>query len=181
MSSSVASLPECSETCPHVAELEKGNEELREKLAVKEKRIKRLRSKLRKHENPHVPSSQKRETTKTEGKDEENDDGGDEDISSEEVGSSQEKLGDENEGRGRNGGHDGKTREKPEPDRTEVVLEERCTNCGRELSDPNRIRTKIVEDIPDPGSVGAVEYEIRHYECECGEEIVATHEDIPEK
>ncbi|KXB06598.1 hypothetical protein AKJ52_01945, partial [candidate division MSBL1 archaeon SCGC-AAA382C18] len=84
-------------------------------------------------------------------------------------------------GRGRNGGHDGETRKKPEPDRTEVVLEECCTNCGRELGDPNRTKTKIIEDIPDPGSVEAVEYEVGHYECECGEETVATHEDIPER
>ncbi|KXA91822.1 hypothetical protein AKJ64_04465 [candidate division MSBL1 archaeon SCGC-AAA259E17] len=181
MSSSTVSFPDCSATCPRVVELEEENRELKEKLAVKDERIERLRNKLRKHENPHVPSSQKCGTTKAKDRGDENDDGGDEDVSGEEDGSSQEKLGDENGGRGRNGGHDGETRKKPEPDRTVVVLEERCSNCGRELGDPDWTRTEIVEDIPNPGSVKAVEYEIGHYECECGEETVATHEDIPEK
>ncbi|GEM_PF-226073 len=185
MSSSAASLPECSATCSRVAELEKENEELREKLAVKEGKIERLRNKLRRYENPHVPSRQKRGTNKTngdggkDGGDDGNDGSGGDDDSGGGSGRSQEKL--DGGGRGRNGGHKGRTREKPEPDRTEVVLEDRCTNCGRELTDPDRVKTKIVEDIPDPGAVEAVEYKIGHYECDCGEETVATHEEIPER
>ncbi len=182
MSSQVVSFLDCSADCPRVAELEEEIEELKEEVAVKEEVIKRLRGKLRKHENPHVPSSQKRETSKTGTSGEENDDGGKEDESNEEVGGSQEKLDDENDGgRGRKTGHDGETRKTPEPDRTEVVFEERCENCGRELGDPDRVETRIVEDIPDPGSVEVVEYEIEHYDCGCGEETVAAHEDIPEK
>ncbi len=77
----MVSLPECLATCPRVAELEEENEELREEIAVKEEIIKRLRIKLRKHENPHVPPSQKRETSKTETRGEENDDDGKEDES----------------------------------------------------------------------------------------------------
>jgi len=181
LSSSSVTFSECSKTCLRVSELEKENEKLREKLAVKEEKIKRLKSKLRKHENPHVPSSKKRETTKKKNKGKNEEDNEDREESDGKGGGSQEKLDDKNSGRGRKGGHDGETRERPDPDRTEVVLEDRCINCGRELGDPDHVKTKVVEDIPDPGSLEAIEYEIGHYECDCGEETVSTHEDIPER
>lgn len=60
MISLTTSFPDCSAACPLVAELKEEIQELGEKLIDKEERIKGLEGELRKHDNPHTPSSQKR-------------------------------------------------------------------------------------------------------------------------
>ncbi len=142
-----------------IEELEKENRELKEKLALKDEKIKRLWKKLRKYKNPHTPSSKK-------------------------LGSSKSKSsGSGGRKRGRKLGHEGTTREKPEPERTVVVEEETCPECGsRLLEEPEEIESRIIEDIPEPEPVVAKEYRIGHYECSgCGEEVVASHPDCPEE
>lgn len=182
MNADSASTPECPGNCPRAAELEAENRELAEtveeleaQLAVEQERNKRLHRKLRQHDNAHTPSSKKRGTTTsgTSGKGE---------RGSADGQGEQETLEDEETGQktpGRNPGHEGTTRTKPDPDRTVVVQEECCTHCGTELDGPDRTTTKTIEDIPDPGGTEAVEYEIGHYECECGEVTVASHEGLP--
>ncbi len=156
--------PECP-PCPRVKELEERieelegeNEKLREKLTLKDEKIKRLHKKLRKYKNPHTPSSKKRGSSK-----------------SKPSSSSQKKIG-------RKKGHEGTTRSKPEPEQTVIVEEEDCPECGNRLEEPEEIETKVVEDIPEPEPVIAKEYRLGRYECEgCGEEVVASHPDCPEE
>jgi len=148
---------ECS-SCPRVEELEERVEELEEKLALKDEKIKRLHKKLRKYRNPHTPSSKRRRSSKSKSSD-----------------SGRKK-------RGRKKGHEGTTREKPEPRQTVVVEEENCPDCGSTLEEPEEIKTKVIEDIPEPEPVVAKEYKLGRYECDdCGEEVVASHPDCPEE
>ncbi|KXB08441.1 transposase [candidate division MSBL1 archaeon SCGC-AAA382M17] len=138
--------------------MEERIEELEEKLALKDEKIKRLHKKLRKYRNPHTPSSKKRGSSKSK--------------SSSSGGGS----------RGRKRGHEGTTREKPDPEQTVVVEEENCPECGSALEDPKEVESRVIEDIPEPEPVVAKEYRIGHYECEdCGEEVVASHPDCPEE
>ncbi|KXA99929.1 hypothetical protein AKJ41_04660 [candidate division MSBL1 archaeon SCGC-AAA259O05] len=60
MISQATSFSECSLMCPRVAELEERVQELEVKLIIKEGYIKELKNELRKHVNPHTPSSKKR-------------------------------------------------------------------------------------------------------------------------
>ncbi len=60
MSSLTTSFPECLPACPRVAELKKRIQELELKLVIKDGRIEELENELRKHDNPHTPSSKKR-------------------------------------------------------------------------------------------------------------------------
>ncbi|KXA92233.1 hypothetical protein AKJ64_03680 [candidate division MSBL1 archaeon SCGC-AAA259E17] len=148
---------ECS-SCSPVEELEEQIEELEEKLALKDEKIKRLHKKLRKYRNPHTPSSKRRGSSK-----------------SKSSSSGQEK-------RGRKKGHEGTTREKPEPEQTIIVEEENCPECGSVLGEPEEIESRVLEDIPEPEPVVAKEYKLGHYECsDCGEEVVASHPDCPEE
>lgn len=173
--------PECTGNCPRTEELEAENHALRaklenrqEELAAERARSKRLRKQLKQYDNAHTPSSKKRGTTTSRS-------GGTTQTGNDDGESDQATLNDDEESKkpGRKEGHDGTTRSTPDPDRTVVVHEECCANCGTELGDPDRTTTKIIEDLPDPGGTEAVEYEIGHYECGCGEETVATHEDLP--
>ncbi len=60
MISQATSFLECSWMCPRVAELKERVQELEVKLIIKEGRIEELENELRKHDNPHTPSSKKR-------------------------------------------------------------------------------------------------------------------------
>ncbi len=148
---------ECS-SCPRVEELEERIEELEEMVALKDEKIKRLHKKLRKYRNPHTPSSKKRGSSKS------------------------KSSGSGGGGRGRKKGHEGTTREKPEPEQTIVVEEENCPECGSRLEEPREVESRVIEDIPEPEPVVAKEYKLGHYECRnCGEEVVASHPDCPEE
>lgn len=184
MSTESPSTPECTGNCPRAAELEAENRELAERieeleaqLAVERERNQRLHRQLRQHENAHTPSSKKRGTT-TSGANRNGEHGSDDGQGEQAT----LEVEDEEAGRktpGRNEGHEGTTRSTPDSDRTVVVQEECCSHCGTELGDPDRTTTRTIEDLPDPGGTEAVEYEIGHYECGCGEETVATHQDLP--
>ncbi len=165
MISRASSYPDCESTCPKVAELEdrieeleEENKDLKEEVAAKGEEIKYLWKKLRKYRNPHTPSSKKLGSSKSDSSD-----------------SDQKK-------KGRKKDHDGTSRSKPEPDQTVVVEEKNCPACGAELEEPEKIESRVIEDIPEPEPVVAKEYKIGHYECEnCGEEVVASHPDCPEE
>ncbi|KXB05516.1 hypothetical protein AKJ49_00655, partial [candidate division MSBL1 archaeon SCGC-AAA382A03] len=60
MISQATSFLECSWMCPRVAELKERVQELEVELIIKEGRIEELENELRKHDNPHTPSSKKR-------------------------------------------------------------------------------------------------------------------------
>ncbi len=163
MISQVSGFPKCSSTCPQVTELEKENKELKEKLAGRDEKIKRLWKKLRRYHNPHTPSSKKL---------------GSSESKSSKSKSQRNKLGERDSGRRED--HEGVTRSQAEPDRTIIVEEENCSHCGAKLGESERTETRVIEDIADPQPVEVTEYEIDHYECDsCGEEVVAGHEDLP--
>lgn len=182
MSADSASSSECTGNCPRATALEAENrelsakvDELEEQLAIERDRATRLQKKNRQYDNAHTPSSKQRGTTTSEPSESSETETDDDDE--------QTTLGDQQDSQkqpGRNEGHDGTTRPAPTPDRTVVVHEECCGNCGSELDDPDRTTTRTIEDIPDPRGAEAVEYEIGHYECGCGEETVAVHEDLPD-
>jgi len=188
VSTDAASRPECTGNCARAAELEAANrgltkqvEDLEEQLAAEQERSKRYHRKLRQHDNANTPSSKRRGTTKSGRSNNDNDDdnGEADDPDGEQTTLQDGDEPDEERTAGRNPGHEGTTRPKPDPDRTVVLEENCCTNCGTALGDPDDTTTRTIEDIPDPGGTEAVEYVIGHYECACGEETVATHDDLP--
>ncbi|KXB04606.1 hypothetical protein AKJ49_01900 [candidate division MSBL1 archaeon SCGC-AAA382A03] len=155
MSSQALESSQCR-SCSRVEELEEENKELRERLALKDEKIKRLWKKLRKYRNPHTPSSKRYGSSKSS--------------------SSGGKK------RGRKKGHEGTTRSKPEPDQTIVVEEDNCPECGSRLEEPREVESRVIEDIPEPEPVVAKEYKLGRYKClGCGEEVVASHPDCPEE
>jgi len=75
---------------------------------------------------------------------------------------------------GQKEGHEGATRDNPNPTMTLEVIEDKCPNCKSKLSNPFKTITKIIEEIPEPQPVEVTEYRINHYLCNhCGTEIVA--------
>lgn len=182
MSADSASVPECTGNCSAAAELEAENHalnakivELEEQLAAERAHRKRLQRQLRQHENGLTPSSKQRGTTTS-------NNGGSDETATDDRDDEQTTLDgaeDEQQKPGRKKGHEGTTRSEPDPDRTVVVHETSCEHCGSELGDPDDTTSRTIEDIPDPEDTEAVEYEIGHYECDCGETTVATHEDLP--
>jgi transposase/IS1 family transposase len=81
---------------------------------------------------------------------------------------------------GRPKGAEGSTRPTPQPTETIDVTTDSCPKCKRLLGDPDFVETKIIEEIPEPQPVKVTGFKIAHYNCACGEHIVAKHPDCPE-
>jgi len=116
---------------------------LKEKLALKDEKIKRLWKKLRRYHNPHTPPSKRLGSTKSK-------------SGSSKSRDRQEKLGSGKPGRKK--GHKGVTRPQPEPEETIVVEEENCPRCGVELGESDKTETRVIEDIAEPQPVEVTEY-----------------------
>jgi transposase len=144
-----------------VEKLEQENQGLREE-------NKRLRAKLRWHEGPHTPSSQKQ--------------------SDSEESSSSDEDEDDKEPRtdggtpGRKSGHDPEWRSAPDPDEEIEVTCDCCPDCGEQFDESEGISPRLVEEIPDPQPVETTQYNRHYYECDsCGTETVASHPDCPDE
>ena len=75
---------------------------------------------------------------------------------------------------GQKEGHEGATRDNPNPTMSLEVIEDKCPNCKSKLGKPFKTTTKIIEEIPEPQPVEVTEYRINHYLCShCGNEVVA--------
>jgi transposase len=144
-----------------VEKLEQENQDLREE-------NKRLRAKLRWHEGPHTPSSQKQ-------------------SDSEESSSSDEDEDDEEPRTdggtpGRKSGHDPEWRSAPDPDEEVEVTCDCCPDCGEQFDESEGVSPRLVEEIPDPQPVETTQYNHHYYECDsCGTETVASHPDCPDE
>jgi transposase len=144
-----------------VEKLEQENQDLREE-------NKRLRAKLRWHEGPHTPSSQKQ-------------------SDSEESSSSDEDEDDEEPRTdggtpGRKSGHDPEWRSAPDPDEEVEVTCDCCPDCGEQFDESEGVSPRLVEEIPDPQPVETTQYNRHYYECDsCGTEAVASHPDCPDE
>jgi len=108
-----------------IQQLEKENKELREKLHEITKKLEDALQKLRLYENPHTPPSLRRFSSK------------------------KRKKRKVNGGKpGRKKGHEGVTREMPEPNEWIEVTEEKCPECGSKLGKPFSSERRIIIDIP---------------------------------
>lgn len=133
--------------------------ELFDEIYKRETEIEQLKKKLRMYENPHTPPSkvrfkQQRRVTasKTPKK------------------------------RGAPAGHRGVTRPKPTPTKFIDVTAANCTRCNAELGAPVGVRTKLIEEIPEPLPIEHIQFNLHEYVCpECGEKIIARHELCPRK
>ena len=117
-------------------------------------RIAMLEAKLARYENPHIPPSkrefQSNRTKKSDGKP------------------------------GRKEGHEGVTREQPEPTHFAEVTKDRCPQCSAKLGKPFHTERKIIEEIPESQPVKIIEFSINHYICpSCGKEVVGEHPELP--
>jgi transposase len=117
------------------------------------KRILQLEQRLAAYENANTPSSKQR-------------------FRKQEGGGSSGRIG-------RPPGAEGSTRPVPEPDETVEVTEQKCPSCNRLLGKPVFFETKVIEEIPEPQPVRVTEYRIAHYNCPCGEHVVAKHPGCP--
>lgn len=80
---------------------------------------------------------------------------------------------------GRPKGHKGTTRPTPEPERTVEVTEKMCPRCHSPLGEPVRIESRIIEEIPEPQAITVTEFCLAHYDCPCGEHVIARHPECP--
>ena len=79
-------------------------------------------------------------------------------------------------------GHEGKTRETPEPNRFRELKLKSCPDCGKRLGRPRSIQKKVIEDIPDPQPLKITQFTIPHYFCNnCNKEIIPRDPELPEE
>ncbi|KXA97545.1 hypothetical protein AKJ39_03225, partial [candidate division MSBL1 archaeon SCGC-AAA259J03] len=171
MISLTTSFPNCLPVCPRVAELKERIQELELKLVIKDGRIEELENELRKHDNPHTPSSKKRkEKTDRNRKKEETERDKKEEETGKEKGSETEDEGERFPGKpeGSNGGGISI----PDPD---DVKHHRLEGDGLEEVD---MREKtVIELLENPFRV--VKHVIHVYEDEDGQEV-EPEVDLPE-
>lgn len=75
-------------------------------------------------------------------------------------------------------GHEGATREIPEPSKTVEHFLDECPKCNDALGEPFEIEEWIIEDIPDPRPVKVTRHVIGFYHCKnCG--VVSAETGLP--
>lgn len=129
--------------------------DLKKQLLDTHREIKELKRRLAVYDNAHTPPSKQRFREK------------------------EEKTDDEEKRRGRPPGHEGSTRETPEPTEKVEATEKKCPDCHQALGAPAFFETKIIEEIPAPAPLRIIQFRIAHYNCKCGRHIEATHPDLP--
>ena len=131
--------------------------ELKKQLLAAHREIEQLKHRLAAYENAHTPPSKQRfKEQKEDDTDEE-----------------------EEKKRGRPPGHEGSTRETPEPTESIDATEEKCPDCHRALGEPDFFETKTIEEIPAPAPLRIIQFRRAHYNCKCGRHIAASHPDLP--
>ncbi|MBI4448130.1 IS66 family transposase [Candidatus Woesearchaeota archaeon] len=127
---------------------------LEEKIPLLEKKIEELERRLLAYENAHTPPSQQRHYPKREKKE------------GAKVGAPL--------------GHEGFTRETPEPTEIKKLESKACPHCNRLLGKPHHIERRVIEEIPEPQPLRVIEFFIPHYHCKhCNKDIVATDPELP--
>jgi transposase len=140
-----------------IKQLQKLIEQLIQENELLKERIKELEARLAKYENAHTPPSLRRGRNRKRKQNE-----GDRGIPGQKV------------------GHKGITRPHAKPDRQVEVTADRCPDCGTELGSPIRIKSKTIEEIPEPQPIIVTEYKIAHYRCPCcHREVIANDGNCP--
>ena len=138
-----------------IQDLEKENQELKEKIDILEK-------KLVYYENPHTPPSARK---LSEGKVQD------------------EEKSDEMRKRGAPKGHRGSTRLKPEPDEIIDVTADKCEKCGSKNIQPLKdVHKNTIEDfVPTEKKIKATQFNRHRVKCmDCGHEFISKHPDCPQ-
>lgn len=77
-------------------------------------------------------------------------------------------------------GHEGTTRETPQPSQTIEVKQDKCITCNKQLGQPLFVESKTIEEIPKPQPIQVTQYLIAHYFCkQCKTEVIASHPNCP--
>ncbi len=119
-----------------------------------EKRIAELEKRLLVYENAHTPPSQdKKKYPKRE-------------PSGQSVGAQK--------------GHEGTTRETPEPNNFKELSLSSCPDCGKQLGRPRSVHKKTIIDLPEPQPLKITEYTIPIYFCNhCNQQVLPVDKGLP--
>ena len=121
-----------------------------------EKRIAELERKLLAYENAHTPPSRNNRNYPKQEK------------SNNHVGAQK--------------GHEGTTRETPEPNRFKELNLKACPDCGKQLGRPRSIHKKIIIDILEPQPLNITKYVISIYFCNhCNQQVIPVDRGLPVK
>ena len=135
---------------------EKSKEELLDELIDSKIEIERLKNKLRRYENPHTPSSKDERKTKT------------------------NFVSLTGLAVGKKTGYKGATRENKKPTNFVDSFDNVCSQCNKH-NNPQEIKTKIYEDIPDPQPTKIVKVKWGVYTCVCGHSWESKPIEVPDK
>ncbi|NCO96680.1 MAG: IS66 family transposase, partial [Candidatus Aenigmarchaeota archaeon] len=128
--------------------------EFEERIIELERENKEIKKRLLAYENAHTPPSKQRFPVR-------------------EKSSSGKK--------GRPKGYPGSTRKFRKPDRTINLTAKKCPHCHGKLGKPDRIESKIIEDLPRPKQTIVTEFLQGFYTCpHCGKKIETRHDDLPD-
>jgi transposase len=119
-------------------------------------KFEKLKKKLRRYENPHTPPSKEIRKKRT------------------------NFISITGLAVGKKTGYKGATRKVKEPNDFITCFDNVCSQCGKH-SKPNRIRSKIYEDIPEPQPVKIVKAEWGVYDCKCGHSWESKPVNVPDK
>ncbi|MBL7169899.1 MAG: IS66 family transposase [Candidatus Aenigmarchaeota archaeon] len=82
--------------------------------------------------------------------------------------------------KGRPNGYPGSTRKFRKPDRIIMLTAKKCPHCHGKLGEPDRIESKIIEDLPKPKQTIITEFLQGFYTCpHCGKWVETRHNDLP--
>ena len=77
-------------------------------------------------------------------------------------------------------GHEGTTRETPEPNRFKELKLSKCPDCGKQLGRLRSMHKKIIIDIPEPRPLNITEYTIPIYFCNhCSQQVIPIDYGLP--
>jgi hypothetical protein len=141
-------------------ELEKENQELKNKTERLEKENEDLKKRLLFYENPNTPPSARKiqKTDKT---------------SSGNIPVPKK--------RGAPNGHKGATRPTKEPDEIIDVIADHCEKCdSSNLEKQDKYQTSVIEDLPPPQKIKITQYNLWEVKCkDCGHKYISKHPDCP--
>src|SRR3989338_6231646 len=136
-----------------VERLRKENVQLKEENKELEKKVVGLEQQLSFFKNPHMPPSKQ--------------------VFKKRVPQASEKLGAPR-------GHEGATREIPEPTETIDHFLTKCPNCNDTLGKPFDVEERIIEEVPEPQPVKITRHFIGFYDCKnCG--VIAAETGLPKE
>lgn len=136
--------------------LRKENELLREENAQLRKKLEELERRLLAYENAHTPPSKQQRKDHY------------------------PKPESSSGKRGALEGHEGTTREQPDPTETKTLNLNVCPDCGLPLGQATHVERRVIEELSNPQPLRVIEFFIPHYECKkCKKEVVPTHAELP--